>query len=287
MEGMAEWGRRRKGNEMYHLPLHFRIWVFTPLIILILLACSYLQGPVTETSPSPVPEDSGQPGLATEADESQAKPEESVLDRSDPLSHLLDLYSIRFDLVATYPDQTSSSTQVEIDAAGNLHLKFKTPSLTGTTDQASTLSPDFEIYTVDETGYQFNSQENSWSTTSELIDYRMVLLEQMHGIEGPGLWLDILPDGSLQSAGEETVGGFTTEKVAVNGIVAEQTVTGSLWYDIESQALVRAELHIPAALLSISEEPVQGELKITLEAQKTDIPAITAPTPLNSTQTAP
>jgi hypothetical protein len=168
-------------------------------------------------------------------------------------------------------------------------LKFAIPDTSRTTGDVEipALPPDFDIYVVDGIGYRFNNIDDAWTPDSEPVDYRARLTKRMYGMDGPGLWLNLLPQGSLQSAGEETVGGFTTEKVAVNGLVADQAITGNLWFDTESQALVQVELHVPAALLSVSEEPVQGELKITLQAQKADIPAMSVPAPLSSTQTAP
>ena len=105
----------------------------------------------------------------------------------------------------------------------------------------------------------------------------MVLSNLLHGPNGPGLWLDLLPAGSLQSAGRTTVGGFDADKYTVNGTVHGQKITGSLWY--ESHALVQVELHIPAALLDPTQPAVQGELKITLAAQKASVPPVILPTP--------
>jgi hypothetical protein len=149
------------------------------------------------------------------------------------------------------------------------------------------LSSDSEISVINGTSYQFDSEDNIWLLNPEPVDYISILSDQLHGSEGPGLWLDLLPAGSLQSSGQATVGGFTTNKYAVNGAVAKHIITGSLWFDMESHALVQVELHVPAALLSVSDESASGELKITLEAQKADIPAMTVPAPLSSTQTAP
>lgn len=125
---------------------------------------------------------------------------------------------------------------------------------------------------------QFDAQENTWFAASKPTDYWAKLSEELHGMDGPGLWLDLLPSGSLQSAGQETVGGFTAQKVNGKRIVDDQTITGTLWFDVESHALVQVELHVPAALLSISEEPAQGDMLITLEAQKAEVPDITVPT---------
>jgi hypothetical protein len=114
-------------------------------------------------------------------------------------------------------------------------------------------------------------------TTPVAEDYGVVLSNQLHGPDGPGLWLDLLPAGSLQPAGGESVGGFAADKYTVNGMVHGQKITGSLWY--YAHALVQVELHIPAGLLDPTKPAAQGELKITLETQKADVPPVTLPSP--------
>jgi hypothetical protein len=116
-------------------------------------------------------------------------------------------------------------------------------------------------------------------------DYLQELSSLLHGPNGPGLWLDLLPAGSLTTAGQESVGGFAAEKYTVNGSVNDQTITGSLWY--EAHALVQVELHIPAALLEPDRSDAQGELKITLEVQKADVPPVTLPAPPAGEATSP
>ncbi len=270
-----------EGAEMKHLHFHLPRWTIMPFLILVILACNFFQQPATNTSPSVAPENSSEPAPTAAATEAQTGSDESTPDKPDPLDYVLNLRSIQFNLTALYPDKTSSSVQGEIDAAGNMHLKFTVPNMAHPDMpkdfKAQVLPLYFEIYVVDGTDYQLNSETQSWSANPEPTDYHKKLSEQLHGPEGPGLWLDILPDGSLQSAGEETVGGFATQKVNVKGTVGEQAITGSLWFDKESFALVQVELHVPAALLSAPEESASGELKITLEAQKADVPAITVP----------
>lgn len=277
MEEVDEGGE----TEMNRRNLHLTRWSIVLFIVPAMLACIFFQRPAAEATPSPVPENPGEPTSTTAASEDPPASDEPAPDEPDPLDYLLDLRSVRFNLTASYPDETSSSVQAEIDAAGSMHLKFTAPNMEPPDMpeefKPPTLPLDFEIYVIDEIDYQLNSEDNRWSANTEPTDYRNKLSEQLHGPAGPGLWLDLLPDGSLQSAGEESVGGFTTEKVTVNGLVADQTITGSLWFDTESYALVQVELHVPAALLSAGEEPVQGELKITLEAQKADVPPISVP----------
>jgi hypothetical protein len=108
-------------------------------------------------------------------------------------------------------------------------------------------------------------------------DYEKKLSALLHGPNGPGLWLDLLPADSLKSAGRETVGGFEADKYVVDGMVHGQKITGNLWY--ASHVLVQVELHIPAALLDPTRPAAEGERKITLNAQMTNIPPVILPTP--------
>jgi hypothetical protein len=87
----------------------------------------------------------------------------------------------------------------------------------------------------------------------------------------------MLPEGSIQPAGQDLVGGFAVDKYIVNGKVDNQTISGTLWEEPQSDALIQAELHIPGALLSDPDQPQSGELKIVLHTQKADVPAVTLP----------
>jgi hypothetical protein len=107
--------------------------------------------------------------------------------------------------------------------------------------------------------------------------YLQTLSGEMHGPFSPAIWLDLLPLGSINAAGKDTVGGFAADKYNVNGQVAGQSITGTILFEPLADALVQAELHVPVALLSDPGKPQQGELKIMLNAQKADIPLVSLP----------
>ena len=77
--------------------------------------------------------------------------------------------------------------------------------------------------------------------------------------------------------GTETVGGFACDRYKVNGTVGDQVITGTIWVDPEAFALIKAELHVPAALLAAPDEPASGEVKVTLNVEKADVPAVQLP----------
>lgn len=275
---------------------HFHRWLVLLPAVLVLLACKFTSGPgnpttlvpqsstgeATQTTSIPQISISETPRATPLPQDSLSEIPQATPDGLDPLERLIAMDSIKFNLTALQPDGTSRSVQGEIDSTGNMHLKLHSPVLLPP-DMPEKFSPtlklpeDSELFVVGGKAYQPDEQNPSWMTTPVSEDYIVVLSNLLHGQNGPGFWLDILPDGSLQSAGHETVGGFEADKYIVNGTVHGQKITGSLWY--ESHTLVRVELHIPAALLDPNKPAVQGERKITLEAQKASVPPVVLPTP--------
>ncbi len=128
---------------------------------------------------------------------------------------------------------------------------------------------------IGDKAYSPNDQDPTWRTTPFDDAYPASLSLELHRWESPAFWLNVLPAGSIQPAGSESVGGFTADKYTVHGTVNGQTITGTLWEEPQADALVQAELHIPAALLSAPSQPQAGEMLITLKAHKADIaPAV-------------
>jgi hypothetical protein len=199
----------------------------------------------------------------------------------DPLNNLLELRSVKITLTGLRPDGTSRSIQAEIDALGNMHLQYTLPAINpadlpeGT--DLSEVSFGHEIVVIDGKAYAPSESDPAWGSNPVNPDYVPVLKSQMHGLEGFTTWLDILPAGSLQAAGSETLGGFSTDKYTVLGVVGGQRLTGSLWYDSQTHSLVKAELHIPAILNSDPANPESGEYLIILVAEKAEIPPVTLP----------
>lgn len=268
-------------EQMSDLRSHIRRWLTLLPILCGMLACSFLSR--SEVATAPVAQ-----GPAGEATANIAAPQgstnevaENVPDGLDPLDRVLELRSIRFQLTALQPDGSARSVQAQIDNAGSMYLKFHSPD-PGLSDIPENFDPDLklpedsEVYVVDGKAYQPDDQNPAWMTAPVADDYMKELSDLLHGPNGPGLWLDLLPAGSLTPAGQETVGGFIADKYTVNGTVHDQTITGSLWY--ESHTLVQVELHIPAALFDPDTLAAQGERKITLEVQKTAVPPVMLPT---------
>jgi hypothetical protein len=247
------------------------------LVLLVLLACNLAS--VSTSSPANTPNQS--PSAATQVS-GQAEPTAvTATTETDPLDRLLTMRSIKFNLTSLKWDGTSDSIGVEIDSAGNMHVKHSLPApnpddLPEGFDTTK-LPTSYEMYVVDGKAYTPSDENPNWMASPVDEKYLQTLSGEMHGPFSPAIWLDLLPLGSINASGKDTVGGFAADKYNVNGQVAGQSVTGTIWFEPQADALVQAELHIPAALLSDPDQAQQGELKVTLNAQKSDIPLVTLP----------
>jgi len=199
----------------------------------------------------------------------------------DPLDNLLEMRSIKISLSGVHADGTSRSIDVEIDSTGNMHLQYTRPiPASEGLPEGITLPeivPSYEVYVIDGKAFAPSESDPTWVDNPVDADFIPVLSGQMHGLDGFTTWLDLLPAGSLQPAGNETVGGFSTDKYSISGLVDGQQISGMLWYDPQTHALVKAEMHIPASLNSDPANPESGEILITLAAEKAEIPPITLP----------
>jgi hypothetical protein len=265
--------------------------VFTALLLIWVtaIACIFTQAPASKSSPATPA--AGQPNPTTPfsaatqpsgeiAPTRIATPQDEI-SQPDPLDHLLAMRSIQFNLQVTRPDGSNRSLDAEIDSVGNMHLKFGYQGfdLKGMPKDydPKALPPFVELYVVDGKAYLPDAQDPTWSTTPFDDNYPADLSLELHGMESPAMWLNILPPGSLQPAGNESVGGFAADKYSVNGSVDGQQITGTLWEEPQADALVQAELHVPAALLSPPKQPQASEMLITLKAQKADVPLVVLP----------
>jgi hypothetical protein len=250
-----------KMNQSTHSP--YTRYIAGLLIILVLVSCSFLGNLVPGSSPS----------TSSAGTEPTGEP--------DPLDHLLGLRSIIIQLTAQRPDGSNSSTQVEIDSAGNMHVKHSLPALDAKLFpqgfDTSKIPTSSELFVLNGKAYQPNAQDPSWASAPMDANYLQTLYDELYGPDGVAEWLDILPDGSLVSAGQESVGGFQTDTYTVNGKVDGQAVTGKLWYEPQSDALVKAELNVPAALYDPTDKSLTGALKVSLDTRKGDVPLVKLP----------
>ncbi len=96
-------------------------------------------------------------------------------------------------------------------------------------------------------------------------------------MDGPALWLNLLPEGSLIPTGARDVGGFAAECYAVQGEVAGGVISGEVCKEPQANALVLADLHIPAGLLDAPDAVAEGEMTIVLSAEQAEVERIELP----------
>jgi hypothetical protein len=278
-------------------------FIIVLLAILALISCNFLTNLVSNPSPLPSttsnqggngtsvvaqnpsggeePNTENSGGTPTVTEQVPA-PNENATAEPDPLDHLMNLRSVVIHLTSQRPDDSSSSTQVEIDSAGNMHVKYSLPAqdpkLLPSWFDISHVPTANELFVVDGKAYQHDDSNPAWMITPIDEHYVQTLSEVLHGPDGVAEWLDILPNGSLTSAGQESVGGFETDKYTVNGMVDGKTIIGGLWYEPQSDALIKADLHVPAAIYDVTDNSLTGELTIDLDTQQSDVPLVTLPT---------
>lgn len=161
--------------------------------------------------------------------------------------------------------------------AGNKHLSITVPlNAAFTADQPpdAPLPGDFELFIVDGNAYTRIGGEGEAVQDNS---YLTMLAETLNGPEGPGLWLNILPEEDYTPAGTETRGGFTTTKYTVEGNLEKGAVNGTIWVDNKSGALVGAELTVSEGLFFPPGSNGSGGVRITLTVQQATVPAITLP----------
>jgi hypothetical protein len=261
-----------------------RIILAVLLVGLASVACSLLQFPAPAgTSNTPAALATTQPGApAGQATPAPAGSQDDFL-RPGPLDHLLALHSVQINLDISRPDGSSRSMQISTDKTGNMdiHLVENNPAFTADLPKEidpKTLNIASELLVVGGKAYLHSGEDLDWMEHPlDDNNYPQTLAQELHGMDGPSLWLDILPDGSIQPAGQDSVGGFAVDKYVVNGKVEGQVISGTLWEEPQSDALIQAELHVPGALLSAPDQPQLGELIIVLKAQKADVPTISLP----------
>jgi hypothetical protein len=191
------------------------------------------------------------------------------------LQATLTLRSVMIELEPTYSDDRSKPVLIQVDTSGNIHLSMPL-SIPDDTVAVSdfTAPPDFELFIIDGTAYTRIGADIPLTPDDS---YLSMVEDLLFGPEGPGLWLALIPVDGFTAAGSETFGGFSTTKYAVDGPVNVFYVTGTIWVDEESSALVGADLLIPEGLFFPAGSGLSGDVRISFLVEKMDISPITTP----------
>jgi hypothetical protein len=228
----------------------------------LILACSPIGGtpqPGDQTAPASPPEGNGT--SATQADRW--------------LEATLALRSVHLELATVYSEAEAQRVSAQIDAAGNVHLSFPAPLPEGYAATPGAVLPgDFELFIV---GGQAFTRIGTDSPVRPDDTFLTMLADTLCGPEGPGLWLNLLTEDSFGSAVAETYGGFAATRYAVDGQVADGSLTGTIWIDEQASALVGAELTVSESLFYPPDSGLSGDVEISLQVEQADVPPITLP----------
>jgi hypothetical protein len=194
----------------------------------------------------------------------------------DPrVERALALRSVQMELTTTFPGEEPTRVLASVDAAGNQLIETRLPLAGGST--VSTDSPDanvLEIYVIDGAAYSRVGKEGPAESSPEQAD---ALHRMLYNPAGPGLWLELLSEGSLQAAGSETTGGFAAAKYTVDGPLEEGTIRGTIWLEEGTETLVGADLAVSESLFYPPGSGRTGTVDIRLSVGKADVPAIALP----------
>jgi hypothetical protein len=161
------------------------------LILLVLAACRLLPGnsptatSSAEENPTQVPEivpAVEQPtNAATTEPEVEATP---AVEWPDPLDNLLALRSITVQMSGSRENGSTRSLQMEIDALGNIHLKYEAPVPTSSSlpegVDLSTLTSGYELYVIDGQAYAPSESDPEWVKNPVDTDYLPALADLIH-----------------------------------------------------------------------------------------------------------
>lgn len=167
----------------------------------------------------------------------------------DSLIHTtLSLRSIQIEMIVTDPAGRVTSTMAEIDKDGSQHLLIQYPENQTLTSGGQEKPPlPVELFTIVGTVYATDSRNPEKLQITETV-MSGKLAQILSGPEGIGLWLKILPEGSLSIGDLQERGGFQAQMYSVHGAVNGQDITGELWIDRDSEGIIGVSLDIPAGL---------------------------------------
>ncbi len=257
-------------------PRSSRLYILLCGILVLTLACNFLGGSTPGTQ-SPDAETPGSlPESGKETPNNLPESDKEALTQIDLwLEATSSLRSVNLELVTSYSKLEPKTLSAQIDSTGNVHLSLamQLPEEVAATPDAP--SPgDFELFIVDGMAYTRIGEENP---PTQDDSYLSMLSDTLTGPEGPGLWLNILPEEDYTLAGKESYEGFNTAKYIVDGQLEKGTVTGIIWVADQLDALIGAELTISEGLFFPPGSNQGGDVQIRLTVHQAEVQAITLP----------
>jgi hypothetical protein len=245
-----------------------------------LLALAAFAVSCTSSNPSSSPGSIGPdrtPGEQSAGQQSPGEQSPSPPTVEDPrIERALALRSVRIELTTTLPGREPTRVLASVDSKGNQLIEMRLPLAAGSAVPSDAPNANvLEVFVVDGQAYSRVGKSGPAESSPEQAD---ALRGFLYDATGPGLWLALLPDGSLQAAGSETTGGFAATKYTVNGSVEEGTIAGTIWLEQGTETLVGADLAVSESLFYPPNTGRTGTVAIRLTVEKADVPAVVVPT---------
>jgi hypothetical protein len=248
-----------------------RVFAITGILALagLALCCGQPANPSSNASGTAAADQT--PGKETAAERTPGAPivEDPRVERA------LALRSVQMELTTTFPGKEPTHVLAAVDAQGNQRIEMNLPLAEGSS--ATTASPGanvLEIYVIDGAAYSRIGNEGPPESSPEQVDSLHRLL---YNPTGPGFWLELLSEGSLQAAGNETTGGFAAVRYAVDGSLEEGTIRGTIWLEEKTDTLIGADLTVSESLFYPPGSGRTGTVAIRLTVEKADVPAVVLP----------
>ena len=189
------------------------------------------------------------------------------------LTETLALRQVVITLEDSYPDGKAMRMQAEVDSAGNYRIT-KTYSSGGV--EALAASKDVtEAYIIDGSAY-YPDDEGKWVqyTGKEVCAQLETLLR---GPDGPGLWLDLLPNDSYNFKGDGALEFFESKVYVIDGEISGRPVSGEITLQKGTFALLRADFTLPDSLFH-PETPASTPMIMSFTVEMEDVSPFTVDT---------
>jgi hypothetical protein len=181
---------------------------------------------------------------------------------------------VRITLTLDREGDGTRELAAEIDAGGN--VRMINTSTGAESDIPAELYVGFdalqhEILVIDGHAYRQDGEESAWLPAPGLEDY---LERSLRGSEGPGLWMRLLA-ADRETRGTQAAGAYQAEQFHLAGLVDEAEVSGDIWLDAASGALVRADLEVPGHLYAYSGGGAHYPVVISMKVEPAEIEPVT------------
>ncbi len=242
-----------------------RVLAGCTIILMLILACNFSTVTRSAGNPPPSPTEANPDTASTET------PSQTAAWSSATLT----LRSVTLELSTTYAGEKPKTVSAQIDAAGNLHLRMSMPPLEAFAAMPGISQPgDFELFIIDGTAYARIGQDNP---PVQDDSSKSMLEDLLLGPEGPGLWLDLVPENGFIKTGTQSYEGFNVSTYKVNYQNEQGTLTGTIRVADKSEALVSAELTVSKGLFFPPGFNPSGDVQISLKVQQAEISPISLP----------